>query len=285
MPDPIGEIIELKRQPSGIQRRPHARAARRVRHDLREPAQRDDRGRVAGHQERQRGASCAAAPRRCAVEPGARRGWCSAALAEAGLPAEAVQLVADHRPRRGRPPDRDARVRRRDHPARRQGPDRAHRARGQGAGDQAPRRQLPRLCRRRGRPRAWRCSVTDNAKTQKYSPCNAAESLLVHARAGAARFLPRIGAVFAAKGVEMRCDARAHGAARARVPGARLVDATEADWAEEYLAPIISIKVVDSARRGDRAHQPLRLAPHRRDPHRRTTRTRCASCARSIRRA
>ena len=48
--------------------------------------------------------------------------------------------------------------------------------------------------------------VVDNAKTQKYSPCNATESLLV-ARGVAADFLPRIGAVFAAKGVEMRCDA------------------------------------------------------------------------------
>ena len=50
------------------------------------------------------------------------------------------------------------------------------------------------------------------------------------------------------------------------VPGAELVDATEADWSEEYLAPIISIKVVDQPRRGHRAHQPLRLAPHRRHP-------------------
>jgi glutamate-5-semialdehyde dehydrogenase len=86
--------------------------------------------------------------------------------------------------------------------------------------------------------------VTDNAKTQKYSPCNAAESLLVHA-AQAPAFLPRIGAVFAAKGVEMRCDAAAR-AALAGVPGARLVDATEQDWSEEYLAPIISVKVVAS---------------------------------------
>jgi len=84
--------------------------------------------------------------------------------------------------------------------------------------------------------------VTDNAKTQKYSPCNAAESLLVH-EAAAAAFLPRIGAVFAAKGVEMRCDAGAR-ALLAGVPGARLADASEADWAEEYLAPIISIKLV-----------------------------------------
>jgi glutamate-5-semialdehyde dehydrogenase len=84
-------------------------------------------------------------------------------------------------------------------------------------------------------------AVTDNAKTQKYSPCNAAESLLVHA-AQAAAFLPRIGAVFAAKGVQMRCCPRA-AAALAGLAG--VVPASESDWAEEYLAPIISIKVVD----------------------------------------
>jgi glutamate-5-semialdehyde dehydrogenase len=84
--------------------------------------------------------------------------------------------------------------------------------------------------------------VTDNAKTQKYSPCNAAESLLVHA-AQAAAFLPRIGAVFAAKGVEMRGCPRAL-ALLAGLP--QLLPATEEDWATEYLAPIISIKVVDS---------------------------------------
>ncbi len=87
-------------------------------------------------------------------------------------------------------------------------------------------------------------AVTDNAKTQKTSPCNAAESLLVHERQAAA-FLPRIGAVFAAKGVEMRCDAAAL-ALLAQVSGAKLVAATEQDWAEEYLAAIISIKIVAS---------------------------------------
>jgi glutamate-5-semialdehyde dehydrogenase len=87
-------------------------------------------------------------------------------------------------------------------------------------------------------------TVTDNAKTQKYSPCNAAESLLVHA-AQAAAFLPRIGAIFATKGVQMRCCPGAR-ALLAGVAGAELADATEADWCEEYLAPIISIKVVDS---------------------------------------
>jgi glutamate-5-semialdehyde dehydrogenase len=86
--------------------------------------------------------------------------------------------------------------------------------------------------------------VTDNAKTQKYSPCNAAESLLVH-RAVAPAFLPRIGALFAAKGVQMRCDAGAK-ALLAPLPGADVVDAAESDWSEEYLAPVISIKLVDS---------------------------------------
>jgi glutamate-5-semialdehyde dehydrogenase len=86
--------------------------------------------------------------------------------------------------------------------------------------------------------------VVDNAKTQKFSPCNATESLVVHA-AQARAFLPRIGAVFAAKGVEMRGDERAL-AALADIEGARLVPAKESDWGEEYLAPVISIKVVDS---------------------------------------
>ncbi|WP_369973943.1 glutamate-5-semialdehyde dehydrogenase [Pelomonas sp. KK5] len=81
--------------------------------------------------------------------------------------------------------------------------------------------------------------VVDNAKTQKYSPCNATESLLVHA-AQAREFLPRIAEVFAAKGVEMRGCGRTCALLPAAVP------ATEADWSTEYLAPIISIKVVDS---------------------------------------
>ena len=85
--------------------------------------------------------------------------------------------------------------------------------------------------------------VADNAKTQKYSPCNAAESLLV-ARGVAAEFLPRVGAIYAAKGVEMRVCAESR-ALLAGVSGAQLVDATEQDWYEEYLAPVLSIKVVD----------------------------------------
>ena len=89
---------------------------------------------------------------------------------------------------------------------------------------------------------AMAVKVADNAKTQKYSPCNASEGLLV-ARGVAADFLPRIGAIYAQKGVEMRCCPEAK-ALLAAVPGAQLKDATEQDWSEEYLAPIISIKLV-----------------------------------------
>ncbi len=89
---------------------------------------------------------------------------------------------------------------------------------------------------------AMAVKVADNAKTQKYSPCNASEGLLV-ARGVAADFLPLIGAIYAQKGVEMRCCPEAK-ALLATVPGAQLKDATEQDWSEEYLAPIISIKVV-----------------------------------------
>jgi glutamate-5-semialdehyde dehydrogenase len=87
-------------------------------------------------------------------------------------------------------------------------------------------------------------AVTDNAKTQKYSPCNAAESLLVHADI-APVFLPKIGALWAAKGVEMRCDA-ASMALLKNVPNATLAAASEQDWSEEYLAPVISVKLVAS---------------------------------------
>ncbi len=86
-------------------------------------------------------------------------------------------------------------------------------------------------------------TVTDNAKTQKFSPCNASESLLV-ARGVAAQFLPRIGAIFAKKGVEMRvCPASK--ALLAPIFGANVVDATEDDWRTEYLGPIISIRIVE----------------------------------------
>ena len=93
---------------------------------------------------------------------------------------------------------------------------------------------------------AMAVTVADNAKTNKYSPCNAAEGLLV-ARGVAEAFLPKIAAIYAAKGVEMRCDSAAALILRAQAAinsVANIVNATEQDWSEEYLAAVISIKVV-----------------------------------------
>ena len=94
---------------------------------------------------------------------------------------------------------------------------------------------------------AMAVTIADNAKTQKYSPCNAAESLLV-ARGVAADFLPKIAAIYAAKGVEMRCDQAAAQVIRAQAAinsVAIIIDASEQDWYAEYLAPVISIKMVE----------------------------------------
>jgi glutamate-5-semialdehyde dehydrogenase len=115
---------------------------------------------------------------------------------------------------------------------------------------------------------AMAVKVADNAKTNKYSPCNATESLLV-AHGVAAQFLPLIGQIYADKGVEMRCCPQAllllqeykKNQAAAPVRHAQetinvvasiaesshwnLVPAIESDWYEEYLAPVISIKIVD----------------------------------------
>ena len=81
--------------------------------------------------------------------------------------------------------------------------------------------------------------IADNAKTQRYSPCNTMETLLVHA-AIAPRVLPPLAAIYAAKGVELRGCERS----RSLVPA--MTPATEEDWSTEYLAPILSIRIVDS---------------------------------------
>jgi glutamate-5-semialdehyde dehydrogenase len=81
--------------------------------------------------------------------------------------------------------------------------------------------------------------IADNAKTQRYSPCNTMETLLVHAGI-AARVLPPLSAIYLGKGVELRGCERA----RALVP--QMKPATEEDWYAEYLAPILAVRVVDS---------------------------------------
>ena len=81
--------------------------------------------------------------------------------------------------------------------------------------------------------------IADNAKTQRYSPCNTMETLLVHERI-ASRVLPALAQIYTAKGVELRGD-----------PGSRVIvpamkPATEEDWRTEYLGPILSVRVVAS---------------------------------------
>ncbi|HEX4857651.1 MAG TPA: glutamate-5-semialdehyde dehydrogenase [Usitatibacteraceae bacterium] len=84
--------------------------------------------------------------------------------------------------------------------------------------------------------------IADNAKTQRYSTCNTMETLLV-ARAVAPAVLPRIGAIYAGKGVEMRaCPESRAILSAAALPG--VVAATDADYHTEYGAPLVSIRVV-----------------------------------------
>ena len=80
--------------------------------------------------------------------------------------------------------------------------------------------------------------IADNAKTQRYSPCNTMETLLVHAKI-AAQLLPPLCRIYLDKGVELRGDPAARELIAAMKP------ATEDDWATEYLAPILAVRVVD----------------------------------------
>ncbi len=87
-------------------------------------------------------------------------------------------------------------------------------------------------------------TVCDNAKTQRYAPCNAMETLLVH-EAVASAVLPHLCKIYQDKGVELRVDKQTR--ATLELAGfQKLVDATEEDWKTEYLAPILSIKTVVS---------------------------------------
>jgi len=79
--------------------------------------------------------------------------------------------------------------------------------------------------------------IADNAKTQRYGTCNTMETLLV-AEGIAPRVLPEIAAIYRAKGVEMRADE----GARKLIADAK--PATEEDYRTEWLAPVVSIRVV-----------------------------------------
>ena len=87
-------------------------------------------------------------------------------------------------------------------------------------------------------------AIVENSKTQRYGTCNTTESLLVDAAIAKAQ-LPALGAMLADKGVELRaCPATLAILREAGVAESRLKVAVESDWTEEFLAPIIAIKVV-----------------------------------------
>ena len=85
-------------------------------------------------------------------------------------------------------------------------------------------------------------AIVLNAKTQRPGVCNAAETLLVHAEVAGA-FLPSVLGALHAAGVELRGDT----GARAAAGGVPMADATEADFAEEFLALVLAVGVVESA--------------------------------------
>jgi glutamate-5-semialdehyde dehydrogenase len=87
-------------------------------------------------------------------------------------------------------------------------------------------------------------AIAVNAKVQRPSVCNAAETLLVHADV-AGEFLPRVLGELRESGVELRVDDRARASAGAIAES--LIEATEEDWETEYHALILAVKVVDSA--------------------------------------
>lgn len=89
---------------------------------------------------------------------------------------------------------------------------------------------------------AMAIKVCDNAKTQRYAPCNAMETLLVN-KDIAPQILPALCKIYQDKGVELRVDPITRKTLEA-VGFQGLVMATEEDWKTEYLAPILSIKTV-----------------------------------------
>ncbi|MFB3080329.1 MAG: glutamate-5-semialdehyde dehydrogenase [Nitrosomonadaceae bacterium] len=81
--------------------------------------------------------------------------------------------------------------------------------------------------------------IADNAKTQRYGTCNTMETLLVHEKI-AREILPPLCKIYLDKGVELRGDKASCAIVK------KMKEATEEDWRTEYLAPILSVRVVNS---------------------------------------
>jgi glutamate-5-semialdehyde dehydrogenase len=91
-------------------------------------------------------------------------------------------------------------------------------------------------------------AIVVNAKAQRPGVCNAAETLLIHERV-ADELLPRVLSALAGAGVSIRADVRTRDALarNSAIPDLIIEDATEQDWATEYLAPVLAVAIVDSA--------------------------------------
>ena len=261
LPDPVGEVIESSVRPNGLEVAEGARAAgRRVLH-LRVAAERHGRRRGDLRQERQRGDPA----RRQGSGPlaaGRSSRCCTRRADECGLPADAVQLVeTTDRAAVGHflalPEYIDVAI-----PRGGESLIRRVAAEATDAGDQALHRQLPRVRRCGGRSGHGRAD-----HDQRQVP---AAGRLQRGRvaAGARRRRRRVPAADR-RGARERTASRCAATTRRAswCPAAK--PATEEDYAAEFLGPIISVQGRRLARRGDRAHQPLRLAAHRRDRHRR----------------
>ncbi|WP_374564559.1 glutamate-5-semialdehyde dehydrogenase [Nitrosomonas sp.] len=81
--------------------------------------------------------------------------------------------------------------------------------------------------------------IADHAKTQRYGTCNTMETLLIHANM-ASNILPPLSKIYFDKGVELRGDETA-----CRIIP-QMKAATESDWHEEYLGPVLSIRIVEN---------------------------------------
>ncbi len=121
--------------------------------------------------------------------------------------------------------------------------------------------------------------IAFNAKSQRYGTCNTMETLLV-ARGIAPTVLPQLAELYATKDVELRADPEAL-AILAGYP--HLVAATRGRLAHRIPGADPGGQGGGRHRRGDRPYQHLFVEAHRRHRHRRLQRARCASCAKSIR--
>ena len=239
LPDPVGEITELRERPSGIK-------VGRMRVPLGVIAIiYESRPNVTADA----GALCLKSGNACILRGGSESiqsnqaiaACLAAGLKVAGLPEEAIQLVAT--------PDRAAVS---ELVALDKHVDAVVPRGGKGLIERVAKdakvpviKHLDGICHvyiDAGADVAKAVAIADNAKTQRYGTCNTMETLLV-AQAIAPQVLPQVGRIYADKEVAMRCSPEARDILdEAGIPG--LQDATDEDFRTEYLAPIVSIRVV-----------------------------------------